>query len=244
MNRLFVVGAAAAAIIAAFPANAAVVISGTTVAVGGSKTIYFNGFDSPGGTPVIAGLTSTLTLTLLAQTPSELLNSIFRFSYDLYNSSSAPVTQSRVSGFGFEVDPNLSTAKGNANGITGTYDHTALNPNQFPNSNINLDVCFNDANSPQGCNGGGSGGAFRGEHATGQLTLDFIGANVTEVSLSNFLVRYQSITGVGTSSAIGQQVPAVPESATWAMMLVGFGFLGTAMRRKRNTTVTGRLRLA
>jgi hypothetical protein len=37
----------------------------------------------------------------------------------------------------------------------------------------------------------------------------------------------------------------VPEPATWAMMLVGFGLLGGAMRRRpSNTTVTGRLRFA
>lgn len=31
---------------------------------------------------------------------------------------------------------------------------------------------------------------------------------------------------------------AVPEPATWAMMLGGFGFMGAAMRRRRRTTVT------
>ena len=32
---------------------------------------------------------------------------------------------------------------------------------------------------------------------------------------------------------IGDQPPAVPEPATWAMMLLGFGAAGTAMRRSR-----------
>ena len=35
---------------------------------------------------------------------------------------------------------------------------------------------------------------------------------------------------------IGDQPPAVPEPATWAMMLMGFGAAGTAMRRSRRRT--------
>ncbi|MBS0504308.1 MAG: PEP-CTERM sorting domain-containing protein [Proteobacteria bacterium] len=34
--------------------------------------------------------------------------------------------------------------------------------------------------------------------------------------------------------AIGYDV-AVPEPATWAMMIAGFGFVGAAMRRRRRT---------
>lgn len=34
------------------------------------------------------------------------------------------------------------------------------------------------------------------------------------------------------------RVGAVPEPATWAMMIIGFGFTGFAMRRQRRLTVT------
>ena len=34
--------------------------------------------------------------------------------------------------------------------------------------------------------------------------------------------------------------PAVPEPATWAMMLVGFGAVGFAMRRRKQTELTFR----
>jgi hypothetical protein len=42
----------------------------------------------------------------------------------------------------------------------------------------------------------------------------------------------------GNISFISDAVPAVPEMATWGMMILGFGGMGAAMRRQRNTTVT------
>jgi hypothetical protein len=34
---------------------------------------------------------------------------------------------------------------------------------------------------------------------------------------------------------------ATPEPATWAMMLIGFGVIGGAMRRKKATSIQGRM---
>ena len=39
-------------------------------------------------------------------------------------------------------------------------------------------------------------------------------------------------------------VAVVPEPGTWAMMLVGFGFLGAALRRRKSTNVRGRISFA
>lgn len=36
-----------------------------------------------------------------------------------------------------------------------------------------------------------------------------------------------------TVSLVGNSVPAVPEPATWGMMVLGFGIVGSAMRRRR-----------
>ncbi|HTH28797.1 MAG TPA: PEPxxWA-CTERM sorting domain-containing protein [Sphingobium sp.] len=41
-----------------------------------------------------------------------------------------------------------------------------------------------------------------------------------------------------TGTADGIPTPAVPEPATWAMMLLGFGAMGYTMRRRRNVTVS------
>ena len=61
------------------------------------------------------------------------------------------------------------------------------------------------------------------------------------ITLSNFVDRYQSITGAGrVTSAVGQQttVRLLPEPTTWAMMLLGFAGIGVAVRRSRNAALT------
>jgi len=42
----------------------------------------------------------------------------------------------------------------------------------------------------------------------------------------------------GTITSAPATTTAVPEAATWAMMLAGFGFIGGALRRRRRTSVT------
>ena len=47
--------------------------------------------------------------------------------------------------------------------------------------------------------------------------------------------------GYGTASAVavslsGDTVAAVPEPTTWAMMIIGFGFVGLSLRRRRTAT--------
>lgn len=64
-------------------------------------------------------------------------------------------------------------------------------------------------------------------------------ANVlTNPTLSNFIVTSPTFTDQfqPRTSAISLVAPAaVPEPATWATMLGGFGLLGAAMRRRRTT---------
>ena len=86
----------------------------------------------------------------------------------------------------------------------------------------------------------------------GSITLN--GQNVFNVvsdsgllearNLTNFLTsggpqslvingRAQSLASYGGFFTLTEATPAVPEPATWAMMLLGFGVIGAAMRRKR-----------
>lgn len=56
-----------------------------------------------------------------------------------------------------------------------------------------------------------------------------------DISVVRFSNEYVGIRNVSTSATVA----AVPEAATWAMMLAGFGVVGSAMRyRRRKTAVS------
>ena len=138
---------------------------------------------------------------------------------------------SMLTGVGFNVDPNIIGAS-----ATGLYQFVNTSSN-VPNLGT-VDVCFN-AGASGSCAGAGSGTiglAPAGGVATGTLALNFSQA-YQSIDLTNFYIRYQGIEGItGVTSAIGRPVtPPVPEPATWAMMLLGFGGIGMAMRRGRRT---------
>jgi hypothetical protein len=48
----------------------------------------------------------------------------------------------------------------------------------------------------------------------------------------------------GNATFTPTATPGVPEPSTWAMMLIGFGAVGFAMRRRRNEGKTARVRFA
>lgn len=80
---------------------------------------------------------------------------------------------------------------------------------------------------------GGSGVAF----GVGSLTNAPAGSLSTIFDV-NFLQTNASANNQSLArnlvSFVGVQVAAVPEPATWAMMLVGFGAVGVSMRRRRH----------
>ena len=234
-------GALAATAFVAAPANAAVTIggsgAGTTLTTsgtsGGSAVLDFNGFvGSAAG--VIAGLTAKLTLAFTSITNA---GTTFNFGYTLENNASSPVTASRISRFGFDVAPDVASASS-----TGTYDFADMGGNQ-PNQVGVVEVCFKDT-SNAGCTGG-PGGLTLGQTGSGTLSLTFASAQ-TAITLSNFFTRYQSLSypGENEGSASGRvttPTSPVPEPAAWMLMLLGFGAIGFAMRKK-NYTQTARVR--
>jgi len=50
--------------------------------------------------------------------------------------------------------------------------------------------------------------------------------------------------GVSNAQILGTGTPAVPEPATWAMMLLGFGGIGLTMRRGRRNAKTALMQIA
>ena len=156
--------------------------------IGSSFSLNYNGFTN--GTTV-QGLTGSTTFTLTGISGKD-----YTFNYSVANTSSAPVTDSRISSFAFNTDPNIASATS-----TGAFAYTTLSSN-YPNGLGTVDVCFKDAKTGS-CAGGGSGGLTIGQSGTGAFTLSF-SQPVSSLTLSDFAVRYQSITGVsGVSSASG-----------------------------------------
>ncbi len=201
-------------------AHAATVLTWTTANVGVAKVLDFNGFDDDG---TVKGLSAEITYKLTSVTNG---GKTWTFSYDVDNTSTSPLSGSRISGFGFNVDPNVSSAT-----ASGVFTKTA-------SGNVPMigtrEVCITGNN----CAGGGGGGVSMGNDGLGAFVLNF-SSSKTSLSLSDFYVRYQSIYGPGEygGSAVGQPftkpVAGVPEPATWAMMLIGFFAIGSAVRNSR-----------
>jgi len=96
--------------------------------------------------------------------------------------------------------------------------------------------------APAGVSGGGTFNANLIGSVTGAnnggVTITF--SNPTQIfhsSIGDFTLGVNNVSISGTSGTpvpiTGYLLAAVPEPATWAMMLVGFGGIGLAMRRRR-----------
>jgi hypothetical protein len=78
----------------------------------------------------------------------------------------------------------------------------------------------------------GKSGTFNGEGA--QL---YTGTEAAPMfRLGKFVLTEFRGTRTYTLDISGGTIPAVPEPATWAMMLVGFGMMGATLRYRRRTT--------
>ena len=235
INRLakFIVNTMAAAatlsLVLAGSASAATTLVWNPGDVGVSHTVDFDGL-SPvyfNASVPVPGLTSKLILTL-----DSIVGKNWTFSYDLFNTSSAPVTSSRVTTFGFDI-PDYA-------GVTSTGTFFRPGTGAVPILG-NRALCFRTIVTG-GCSGSFFGGVAKGANAAGLFTLKLAAAQVN-VQLSNFFVRYQGInaprlclcnqSGVGTGV-----VSAVPEPSTWAMMITGFGAIGMATRGRRRRVTT------
>lgn len=215
--------AIAATLAVSATAHAATVLTWTNSDLNLTRTLDFNGFEDG---VVIDGLGAEVDYTLTGIGSG---GKSWTFSYAVENTSDSPIWASRISTVGFNVDPNISSSS-----ATGTYYKTASGNVPMIGSR---DVCLTINN----CAGGSYGGVTIGHTGTGTFTLKFSSAK-SSVDLSDFYVRYQSVYGGGEwgGSAVGEVVTntaAVPEPATWAMMIIGFGAIGSTLRSARRRAV-------
>lgn len=233
--KRFALALAALGTFASAPAYAGVNINAgaggsASLSAGQSFDINFNGFSGNVSSPsIIPGLSALLKLTFVGQTTVS-GNTVFNFLYALTNTSTLKGT--RISSFGFNVDPDAIAAA-----VTGKYDTVQFNAN-YPVGFGTVDVCFFDTPaqaSSQGatCTGNGTG-VTRDGTVYGTIALTVAGL-VENLAITDLVDRYQAFDFNGTNSAIG--VPGgVPEPATWAMMMLGIGLAGAAMRRRQKVS--------
>ncbi len=171
----------------------------------------------------------TAALVSLAAVPASALT--YAFTYTSTNTAAPFSATGRI------TTANMLNANGSYDvlGITGNVDGdviTALvaNPNQ-PNGTTSADGLFNFDNTfsltaPYITNGGV---LF---NSVGGFEYNLFSDSPTSYEL------YQAKSGGYTQNSVGSlSIAAVPEPASWALMLAGFGLVGFASRRSR-TVVT------
>ena len=94
---------------------------------------------------------------------------------------------------------------------------------------------------------GDANGALPGIQQSQQLGFGFLNGGLFNLGNINFdpnanaTYRLDLTAGGSTLTSYAQvgagSVAAVPEPATWALMLLGFGGMGVAMRRQRRSTL-------
>ena len=100
-------------------------------------------------------------------------------------------------------------------------------------TNTNLGTCMDYTNDPTGTAGTNGVRANIAPNATDFAALDAIYATTNTTQLAMTKPQYYIGSGFSIEGAeIEGVLTAVPEPSAWLMMVVGFGFIGTAVRLK------------
>jgi hypothetical protein len=233
MNKLF--AAMVPAMMLAAPALA-VTISPIPAEVGATWTTTYDAW--AGNTTFVPGVTAEVKFTLDAIT-----GNTWRITAEVDNTSPSGTT--RLGSFGFNTDPNLASA---VFFDAGDFGKILSGPSLTFSGGVNVELCVNP-NAVNNCTGGGNDGFLPGDDvATTTFDLTFVGGAPTSVFFDNFYVRWQVLppnggSGVGRLTGWegfdGDGDPlGVPEPASWAMLIAGFGLVGAVSRRRKAASLT------
>ena len=213
MRKLALLAAAAFAA-TAVPASATTVLyDGNTYNPGDTINVSFTGVQD-------GDLHTTLALLFTGTSGND-----YRFQYTLTNTSNpADEASSTATAFGFNTDPNPDVGDSSATGSFTNVSSGSIS------GGTHVEICA--TGGPNCAGAANNGDMIGGGSFTGNLDIAF-GSLPDTLTLTQPIVRFQSTGSNGTGSDIGTAVPGVPEPATWAMMLVGFGAAGLSMRRSR-----------
>ena len=211
--------ASVALLLASTQASAAVVL--TAANPGQMFQITYSGQVNGAPAPAVSAL-QDFTFTGVS-------NSGLTYNFTQRTENTSTVS-SRLRSYGFNVTSPVNPTTASASGVlrfVGFGDN-------FPEGQATREICFKATNN--GTCTGGLGGITPGfaQAGTGSFSLTF-GSALTSIRLDNFVTRFQAIdpTQNGGNSGVGLPVTApVPEPASWALMILGFGVAGSALRRR------------
>ncbi len=242
MQMKMLMAVATAAVLSTVPAAAAVPlvnspITVTTADIGRAFTYNFNGIVDEVTQP---GLAAAITFKLTG-----VAGNTWTFSADINNNLPGTPVAGRITSFGFNSMPDITAVTP----LSGPFMNAQLD-GSFPQTGGGTSIAFCLEDQAGGGCGGGGNGVFNNTTALQTFSLTLGGAPTTSATFNNFILRWQSVSGpFNGTSGIGMGTNGggddgfdpgggvVPEPATWAMLIAGFGLVGVASRRRRTAVV-------
>lgn len=175
---------------------------------------------------VFLAAAGALTLLSSAASAAGFDGASIRYQFRYPDVATAPTTFNAVVGPGLEFNDTVNFYQVDLSGFTFTVTDTFGGQNN--NTAFNGIVLSDITNNLAAITGVTfSGGGFAGEQPT--LTFD-----ANNIFLNFRLITQTTQPGTQYRYTVSFATAGVPEPASWALMLVGFGAAGTMMRRRKN----------